>query len=39
MINKELEDLKNKRTERNNTITGMKNTLEGINSTRIEAEE
>ena len=23
----------------NNTITGMKNTLEGINSTRIEAEE
>ena len=32
MFNKELEDLKNKQTELNNTITEMKNPLEGINS-------
>ena len=38
--NKHLEELKNKQTEMNNTITEMKNTLEGINSRRItEAEE
>ena len=39
MINKDLEELKNKRTEVNNTITEMKNTLEGINSRITEAEE
>ena len=31
-INKDLEELKNKHTERNNTITEIKNTLEGTNS-------
>ena len=31
-INKDLEELKNKHTETNNTITKIKNTLEGINS-------
>ena len=31
-INKDLEELKNKHTETNNTTTEMKNTLEGINS-------
>ena len=31
-INKELEELKNRHTETNNTITEIKNTLEGINS-------
>ena len=31
-INKDLEGLKNKRTETNNTITEIKNTLEVINS-------
>ena len=31
-INKDLEELKNKHTETNNTITEMKNTLEGFNS-------
>ena len=36
-INKDLEELKNKHT--NNTITGIKNTLEGINSRISEAEE
>ena len=36
-INKHLEELKNKHT--NNTITEIKNTLEGINSTISEAEE
>ena len=36
-INKDLEELKNKHT--NNTITEIKNTLEGINSTMSEAEE
>ena len=33
--NKHLEKLKNKQTEMNNTITEMKNTLEGINSRKI----
>ena len=37
MFNKDLEELKNK--EMNNTITEMKNTLEGINSRTIETEE
>ena len=36
-INKDLEELKNKHT--NNTITEIKNTLEGINSRTSEAEE
>ena len=36
-INKDLEELKNKQT--NHTITGIKNTLEGINSRISEAEE
>ena len=31
-MNKDLEELKNKHTETNNTITEIKNTLEGINS-------
>ena len=35
---KELEELKNKHTETNNTITKIKNTLEGINSRVSEAE-
>ena len=30
-INKDLEELKNKHTQTNNTITEIKNTLEGIN--------
>ena len=36
LINKDLEELKNKHT--NNTITEIKNTLEGINSRISEAE-
>ena len=39
MFNKDLEELKNKQTEKNNTITEMKTTLEGINSRTTEAEE
>ena len=39
MSNKELEELKNKQTEMNNTITEMKNILEGNNSRITEAEE
>ena len=38
-INKYLEKLKNKYTETNNTISEIKNTLEGINSRISEAEE
>ena len=38
-INKDLEELKNKHTETDNTITGIKNTLEGINCRISEAEE
>ena len=38
-INKELEELKNNHIETNNTITEIKNTLEGINSRISEAEE
>ena len=37
-INKDLEELKNKHTETNNTITEIKDTLEGINSRIFEAE-
>ena len=39
MFNKDLEELKNKQTEMNNTITEMKTILEGINSRITEAEE
>ena len=38
-INKDLEELKNKHTETNNTITEIKNILEGVNSRISEAEE
>ena len=38
-INKDLEELKNKHAETNNTITEIKNTLEGIKSRIFEAEE
>ena len=38
-FNKDLEILKNKHTETNNTITEIKNTLEGISSRISEAEE
>ena len=38
-INKDLEELKKKHTETNNTITETKDTLEGINSRLSEAEE
>ena len=38
-INKDLEELKNKHTETNNTIIEIKNTLEEINSRISEAEE
>ena len=38
-INKDLEELKNKHAETNNTITEIKNTLEGINSRISEAEK
>ena len=38
-INKDLEELKNKHTETNNTINEIKNTLERISSRISEAEE
>ena len=38
-INKDLEELKSKHTETNNTTTETKNTLEGINSRISEAEQ
>ena len=38
-VNKDLEELKNKHTETNNTITEIKNILEGINIRLYEAEE
>ena len=38
-INKDLEASKNKHAQTNNTITEIKNTLEGINSRISEAEE
>ena len=38
-INKDVEELKNKHTQTNNTITEIKNILEGINSRISEAEE
>ena len=39
MFNKDLEELKNKQTEMNDTISEMKTILEGINSRITEAEE
>ena len=39
LFNKDLEELKKKQTEINNTIIEMKNTLEGISSRKTEAEE
>ena len=36
---KDLQELKNKQTEKNKTITEMKNALEGINNIKTEAEE
>ena len=39
MINKDLEELKNKQTEMNNTLTEMKTALDGINSRTTEAEK
>ena len=39
MFNTDLEELKNKQTEMNDTITEMNPTLEGINSRITEAEE
>ena len=38
-ITKDIEEIKNKQTEMNNTITKIKNTLEGNNSRIIESEE
>ena len=38
-INKDLEELENKHTKTSNTITEIKNTLEGINSRISEAEK
>ena len=38
-FNKDLEELKSKRTVMNNTINEVKNSLEGINSRITEAEE
>ena len=39
MFNKELEALKNKKSKMSSTISEIKNTLEGINSRIMEAEE
>ena len=38
-ITKDIEEIKNKQTEMNNTITAIKNTLEGTNSRITEAEK
>ena len=38
-INKDLEELRNKHTETNSTITEIKNSVKGINSRISEAEE
>ena len=38
-FNKDLEELKSRQTIMNNTINGIKNSLEGINSRITEAEE
>ena len=39
VMTKDIEEIKNKQTEMNNTITKIKNTLEGNNSRIIESEE
>ena len=39
MFNKEIEDLKNKPTKMDSTISEMKNTQKGINSRIMEAQE
>ena len=39
VLNKELENIKNNQTQEKNTITEMKNTLEGIDSKINDAEE
>ena len=39
IFNKHIEELKNKQTEKNNTITEIKNTLERISSRITEAEK
>ena len=39
MFNKELEDLKNKQTKMDSTISEMKYTLKGINNKIMEVEE
>ena len=39
MLNKDIGELKNKQTMMSNTITEMKNTLEGLSSRKTEAEE
>ena len=39
LISKDIEELKNKHTETNNTITEIKNNVEGINSRISEAED
>ena len=39
VMTKDIEEIKNKQTEMNNTITKIKNTLEGTNSRKSEAEE
>ena len=38
-INKDLEELKNKQTKTNNTVTEIKNTLDGINRRTSETAE
>ena len=38
-ITKNIEEIKNKQTEMSNTITEIKNTLEGTKSRKTEAEE
>ena len=38
-MSKDTEEIKNKQTEMNNTITAIKNTLEGTNSRITEAEK
>ena len=39
MFNKDLEEIKNSQSIMNNAITEIKNTLEGTNSRRTEAED
>ena len=38
-VNKDLEGLKNRQSATSNTITDIKNTLEGISSRKTEVEE